>query len=163
MADVTCHSCGASVPVGTPMCRQCGAVLVGQPPAASPSVVSTHGGVDADVDGEVASRTDSVATYRLTAPDVTWEVTDTLRVGRDPAWSNVGDDLDERDLVSRRHATFWVEHGDLFVQDEGSTNGTFVNGEACIVGRPHRLAVGDRVRMSSHLQFTVAADDTGAE
>ena len=33
------------------------------------------------------------------------------------------------DMVSRRHAKISVEDGDIFLEDLGSTNGSFVNGE----------------------------------
>jgi pSer/pThr/pTyr-binding forkhead associated (FHA) protein len=32
-------------------------------------------------------------------------------------------------MVSRRHAKISVEGGDIFLEDLGSTNGSFVNGE----------------------------------
>jgi len=45
--------------------------------------------------------------------------------------------------ASRRHATIEVSEDATFLEDQGSVNGTKVNGTE-IVGR-HRLAAGDRV------------------
>ena len=36
----------------------------------------------------------------------------------------------EADLVSRRHAKLDIEYDQIFIQDLGSSNGTFVNGQA---------------------------------
>ena len=45
--------------------------------------------------------------------------------------------------ASRRHAEVRFEHDQFVVQDLGSTNGTFVNGER--VGAAHALTPGDRI------------------
>ena len=59
------------------------------------------------------------------------------------------------DLVSRRHARFAVRDGVVTVQDLGSTNGTFVNGQRT---KKARLAEGDRILIGSSLLKLVAAD-----
>jgi pSer/pThr/pTyr-binding forkhead associated (FHA) protein len=48
-------------------------------------------------------------------------------------------------LVSRQHCIFRLQHGALYLEDLGSTNGTSVNGER--VSGQRRLAGGDRVRI----------------
>lgn len=57
-------------------------------------------------------------------------------------------------FVSRRHARLWTEGGRLMVEDLGSANGTFVNGDR--IHRPTSLVAGDRVRFDE-FEFTVAA------
>ena len=48
------------------------------------------------------------------------------RIGRDP-----GSDVVVQDgLASRTHATVWVDQAGLHIRDEGSANGTIVNGVA---------------------------------
>jgi ABC-2 type transport system ATP-binding protein len=64
-------------------------------------------------------------------------------VGRDAGAADVA--LDEDPEVSRRHATFSRTGAGLTVQDLGSTNGTFVNGER--VTRATALNAGDRVQL----------------
>jgi len=58
-------------------------------------------------------------------------------------------DLTQVDLkrsVSRRHArVIRTADGFLITEEVGALNGTFVNGEKLVTGRPHPLADGDRV------------------
>ncbi len=52
-------------------------------------------------------------------------------------------------MVSRRHARFALRAGQLFVNDLGSTNGTFVNGQK--IGRKQALEEGDRVLIGTSI------------
>jgi pSer/pThr/pTyr-binding forkhead associated (FHA) protein len=75
-------------------------------------------------------------------------------LGRDPAQSLVAAAFGQYDNVSRRHATIMVDDsGRASIRDEGSTNGTFVNGDRVLPGSEVRLVDGDRIRL--------AADVTG--
>ncbi len=75
-------------------------------------------------------------------------------LGRDPAQSLVAAAFGQYDNVSRRHATVMVDDGGrATIRDEGSTNGTFVNGERVHPGGEVRLVDGDQIRL--------AADVTG--
>jgi hypothetical protein len=67
----------------------------------------------------------------------------TFVVGRDePGPGSLGKDAE----ISRRHARFYpIDNGDFIVEDLGSTNGTFVNGER--ISSPHVLRPGDRVTL----------------
>lgn len=49
------------------------------------------------------------------------------------------------DQASRRHATIWVAQGNVYIRDEGSTNGTFVRGQR--VAAPMILRAGDQVQI----------------
>jgi hypothetical protein len=64
-------------------------------------------------------------------------------VGRDEAGAgSLGNDAE----ISRRHARFYpVAGGDVVVEDLGSTNGTFVNGQR--ITSPYALQPGDRVML----------------
>src|SRR5262249_8737167 len=59
-----------------------------------------------------------------------YPVPDALHIGRGPENDIVLLD----DLVSRQHAHLWVENGRLLIRDEGSSNGTLVNGRALAAG-----------------------------
>jgi pSer/pThr/pTyr-binding forkhead associated (FHA) protein len=60
------------------------------------------------------------------------------------------------DMVSRRHAVLRVQGGRIEIQDRGSTNGTFVNGEKiskAVVGK------GDRILIGTSIMKVVEADE----
>ncbi len=58
-------------------------------------------------------------------------------------------DLDSDDpeaKVSRRHARITLRNGEYFLEDQGSTNGTFVNrGKRLLPGQPRPLAENDEI------------------
>lgn len=64
-----------------------------------------------------------------------------IRVGRSSACSLVIDDS----FASSQHARFYKSDGDWYVEDLGSTNGTFVDGER--LQQPRRLGVGREIRI----------------
>ena len=63
------------------------------------------------------------------------------------------------DMVSRRHAKISVEGGDIFLEDLGSTNGSFVNGEK--ISRT-KLAEGDRILIGTSIIKVVASDGSAS-
>lgn len=68
------------------------------------------------------------------------ELTTRLLVGRLP---DAGLTIDDP-TVSRRHAEIFVQNGQTWVRDLGSSNGTWVNGRA-IGGDPQALSAGDQL------------------
>lgn len=71
-----------------------------------------------------------------------------LRLGRDPANEVHIDDTG----VSRQHARVLLHNGAVWVQDAGSRNGLFVNGQR--VPDHKQVKEGDRIVLGSHT-FTV--------
>ena len=65
-----------------------------------------------------------------------------LTVGRDPGGAGLV--IEDRG-VSRRHARFLADGGALTVEDLGSSNGTFVNGQR--ISAPVELSSGDEVQL----------------
>lgn len=59
------------------------------------------------------------------------------------------------DMVSRRHAKITVTGGQIFIQDLGSTNGSFVNGEKI---KRARLNEGDRILVGTSIIKLVATE-----
>jgi pSer/pThr/pTyr-binding forkhead associated (FHA) protein len=56
------------------------------------------------------------------------------------------DSIDQEAKVSRRHARILKREGKFFVEDLGSTNGTYVNrGRRLLPGTPQQLADGDEI------------------
>jgi hypothetical protein len=72
-------------------------------------------------------------------------------VGRQPG----ADLVVTEELVSRRHARFFFEGDELHVEDLGSTNGTWVNGQRITRAR---VGEGDRVLMGGCLMKVVPRD-----
>jgi hypothetical protein len=65
--------------------------------------------------------------------------------------------LDRDEYVSTRHARIEPRRDGFWIQDEGSTNGTFVNGDK--LTEPHRLQPGDLIRIGdTDLRFEPAVD-----
>ncbi|ACY16724.1 DUF4388 domain-containing protein [Haliangium ochraceum] len=60
------------------------------------------------------------------------------------------------DMVSRRHAKITSSEVEVYIQDLGSTNGTFVNGEK--VSRS-KLSEGDRILVGTSIMKVVGADE----
>lgn len=63
------------------------------------------------------------------------------------------------DMVSRRHAKISVENGEIFLEDLGSTNGSFVNGEK--ITRT-KLAEGDRILIGTSIIKVVTSDGSAS-
>ncbi|HET7545836.1 MAG TPA: FHA domain-containing protein [Polyangiaceae bacterium] len=78
----------------------------------------------------------------------------TLYLGRNPQCElSISDPA-----VSRRHARLWVNPTQIVIEDLGSQNGVFVNGER--IHGPRALRAGDIVRICTHeLQLIDVADE----
>ena len=63
------------------------------------------------------------------------------------------------DMVSRKHAGIHVQGDQVWIEDLGSTNGTFVNGEKI---KRARLKEGDRVLIGTSILKLVATDASSA-
>ena len=62
------------------------------------------------------------------------------------------------DLVSRKHARISYENDQIVIEDLGSTNGTFVNGEKI---KRARLKEGDRVLIGTSILKVIAGEGAG--
>ncbi len=60
------------------------------------------------------------------------------------------------DMVSRRHARITTYGGELYIEDFGSTNGTFVNGEK--IEERARITEGDRILIGTNIIKLVHRD-----
>jgi pSer/pThr/pTyr-binding forkhead associated (FHA) protein len=63
------------------------------------------------------------------------------------------------EMVSRKHARIELKDGKIHIEDLGSTNGTFVNGERIVKGS---LKEGDRVLIGSNILKVIALADEGS-
>jgi pSer/pThr/pTyr-binding forkhead associated (FHA) protein len=77
---------------------------------------------------------------------------DNITIGREDAVSNIYPDIDltphggDEGGVSRLHARMFYENGQYFVEDENSTNFTFVNRQRLQAKTPTPLQDNDEVR-----------------
>ncbi|MGH2956482.1 MAG: FHA domain-containing protein [Solirubrobacterales bacterium] len=76
-----------------------------------------------------------------------------LTVGREPGGAGLV--IEDRG-VSRRHARFLADGGAVTVEDLGSSNGTFVNGEP--ISAPVELSAGDEVQVGGTVLEVTGAD-----
>jgi pSer/pThr/pTyr-binding forkhead associated (FHA) protein len=153
MATLTCPDCSAQVGPTDLICFTCGANLprVQAVPDEPLPITVAQKAMSAE-----RARMISSAVLRITFPAGNVEVPagTSVLLGRDPAESLVAAAFDGCDNVSRRHALITVDDsGRATIRDEGSTNGTFVNGDRLLPGIEVRLVDGDTIRL--------AADVTG--
>ncbi|HSI88509.1 MAG TPA: FHA domain-containing protein, partial [Pyrinomonadaceae bacterium] len=83
------------------------------------------------------------------------EVNGELTLGRTDAADVVLEDAG----LSRVNTTFFIDDGTLWVADEDSTNGTFLNGRR-IAGRANAVSDGDTLKIGSGTTITVEISDS---
>jgi pSer/pThr/pTyr-binding forkhead associated (FHA) protein len=86
-------------------------------------------------------------TIRLTKPVVV--------VGRNPSMADVVFYPDEASSISRAHATFTLEGGQYQLMDNGSSNGTRVNGQPLMPRMPVALRDGDQIALGDMAKLGV--------
>lgn len=58
--------------------------------------------------------------------------------------------LPDDKLVSRHHLVMSQEQGGYILRDEGSSNGTYINGQLIEIMHPHMLQEGDQIALGRH-------------
>lgn len=104
-------------------------------------------------DAKRAERTKAGYVLKVVEPPehrgTTYPVVDEMTIGRAPACAVPIKD----DFASQLHARVFRRDGDVFCEDLGSTNGTFLNKKP--VHGPNKLAKGDRIQIGNTvLEFT---------
>ncbi len=153
-----CPSCGAANPVGEAFCSNCGVSLMGAPAAVdvAPTVIPTPQAVPEPMQ-PVAATAASALQARLVveADNQEFDLSgkDMITLGREDAVSNIYPDVDltahggEEGGVSRLHARIFVENGQYMLEDENSTNFTFLNRQRLAGKTPTQLNDNDEVRL----------------
>lgn len=158
-----CPSCGATNPAGEAFCSNCGVSLQGAPapvnnvapppPAATtppppPAQPATAG-------GGVSAPAALQARLIVEADNQEFDLSgkDNITIGREDIVSNIYPDVDltphggEEGGVSRLHARIFVENGQYMIEDENSTNFTFLNRQRLAGKTPTPLHDNDEVRL----------------
>jgi len=168
---IECPSCGRQHRPGTLFCSECGVYLpTGGPlrteplpeeelPASRANPWAT--GADEKKDME------KPATLRVTMTEskrqVQLPVVSEIYLGRLDAAHGIFPDLDltaDGGLeggVSRRHAKIHQKGNRFFIEDVGSANGTFLNGQRLTPYLPHPMQKGDKLQLG-RLQLSVEFD-----
>ncbi|GHO86577.1 FHA domain-containing protein [Dictyobacter formicarum] len=162
----TCPSCGAENPVGEAFCSNCGVSLLGAPapvaaaqaaapaepaPAAAPQPEQQQQAAAAPAGGPAVLQARLIVEADNQEFDLSGK--DIITIGREDPVSNIYPDVDltpnggEEGGVSRLHARIFVESGQYMLEDENSTNFTFLNRQRLAGKTPTPLHDNDEVRL----------------
>ncbi len=157
---VKCPNCQAEHPENTPFCDECGAYLLGENQEADTLTVSGVTWMEREETSDLPGEEVTSPLYlKLTIPgsgrDLEVPLTKGINIGRlDPANAS----FPEVDLtadggmekgVSRRHAQITRRGNEVFIEDLGSLNGTFLNRKKLIPFLPQALNSGDELQLGN--------------
>ena len=142
-----CPSCGSLNAAGEAFCSNCGSMLGAPAPAAAPGGVA--------VAAPVAAVATLTARLIVEADNQEFDLSgkDNIVIGREDAVSNIYPDVDltphggEDGGVSRLHARIFYDNGQYLLEDENSTNFTFLNRQKLAGKTPTPLHDNDEIRL----------------
>ena len=79
----------------------------------------------------------------------------TLRIGRDPDYSPIGEKLTPYGNISRLHAEISFTNGSCHIRDLGTMNGTFVDDRKISPHQDVPINSGAKLRFAADLQVTI--------
>jgi hypothetical protein len=154
-----CPSCGAANPAGEAFCSNCGVSLLGAaaapvdsftpPPPPEPVSVAPVAPAASNGGGALQAR----LIVEANSQEFDLGGKDNITIGREDAVSNIFPDVDltphggEDGGVSRLHARIFNENGQYMLEDEGSTNFTFLNRQRLTSKTPTPLHDNDEVKL----------------
>jgi hypothetical protein len=153
-----CPSCGAANPAGESFCSNCGVSLLdSQPAPVAAFAAPTAPSEPATPLAPAASNGSNALHARLIVEANNQEFDlsgkDNITIGREDAVSNIFPDVDltayggEEGGVSRLHARIFNENGQYMLEDENSTNFTFLNRQRLAGKTPTALNDNDEVKL----------------
>ena len=155
-AGQVCPSCGTVNPAGEAFCSNCGVSLLGTPSAAAtPSPVVAAAPAPAAAEPPAMAPAGLTARLIVEADNQEFDLSgkDVILIGREDAVSNIFPDVDltphggEEGGVSRMHARIFVENGQYMLEDENSTNFTFLNRQRLTGKTPTPLHDNDEIKL----------------
>jgi hypothetical protein len=154
-----CPSCGATNPAGEAFCSNCGSML-GAPPVAdtstpAPAVSAAPSPAPAPEPAVASAPAALNARLIVEADNQEFDLSgkDNILIGREDAVSNIFPDVDltpnggEEGGVSRMHARIFAESGQYMLEDENSTNFTFLNRQKLAPKTPTPLHDNDEIKL----------------
>lgn len=151
-----CPSCGSPNAVGEAFCSNCGSSLIGVPTATTsptnPVIPPEPAPAPVPVPAAVSALS---ARLIVEADNQEYDLSgkDNIVIGREDAVSNIFPDVDltshggEDGGVSRMHAHIFVENGQHMLEDENSTNFTFLNRQRLAAKTPTPLHDNDEIKL----------------
>jgi hypothetical protein len=160
-----CPNCGEPVIAGEAFCNNCGTPLL--PPGTS----ATSGGVPPQPHYPAPQpltpppqpttpppgslRSLAAVHLRIPARNVRLSLpaAESVVIGRSDAVSGFYPDVDLTPYggieqgVGRRHLRIFVEQGAIYIEDQNSTNGTYLHGARLTAHTPQHISSGDEVRL----------------
>ncbi len=154
-----CPSCGETYRPGTLFCNRCGIYLpTGEPLGAEVKSPSPKPTPHREVKSSTSQPAEGSSTpmkievqptgHRIQLPDKAEAL-----IGRPDEAGGVTPDIDltpHRGLelgVSRRHCKIYQRGGTYFIEDVGSSNGTFLNGKRLTPHKPQAIQKGDVLQL----------------
>ncbi len=158
---VVCPSCGTVNAPGEAFCSNCGVSLLGAPdaqaavsnPAIAPAPDVTAAPAPAPAPVAVPAALNARLIVEADNQEFDISGKDNIVIGREDAVSNIYPDVDltphggEEGGVSRMHARIFVENGQYMLEDENSTNFTFLNRQRLNGKTPTPLHDNDEIRL----------------
>ena len=148
MPHVYCPECGFQNPEAANYCSRCGALLVKEDPGSETtmSYVPEEGDEEGSVSLEELGAEGPALVVRSgggRAGEHFVPKGERTTIGRSPDCDIFLDDV----TVSRKHAVLIERDGDLYIEDQGSLNGTFLNRRRIESGK---LSDGDEVQVGKY-------------
>ena len=149
MSHIYCPECGFQNPEASNYCSRCGALLVKDEPGSETTMSYTpeEGGDEAPVTLEDLGTEGPALVVRSgggRAGEHFLPQGERTTIGRSPDCDIFLDDV----TVSRKHAVLVQRDDGLFIEDEGSLNGTFLNRRR--IDAPARLENGDELLVGKY-------------
>ncbi len=150
-----CPSCNTVNPAGESFCSNCGTPLSGSTPAAAAAPTLPEPAPAISAAPAAAGAPALTARLIVEADNQEFDLSgkDNVLIGREDAVSNIFPDVDltphggEEGGVSRLHAHIFVENGQYMLEDENSTNFTFLNRQKLTGKSPVALHDNDEIKL----------------
>jgi hypothetical protein len=151
--SVVCPSCGSLNPAGESFCSNCGSMLDASAAATATPAPPVSQAPSAPVMSSAPAALQARLIVEADNQEFDLSGKDNVLIGREDAVSNIFPEIDltphggEEGGVSRMHARIFVENGQYLLEDENSTNFTFLNRQKLTAKTPTPLHDDDEIKL----------------